>query len=439
MYIDFRGQTRLCGWTNGAPIGYVTQEGVEKLWNSEAAKAVRQGGIDGTFSRCRREMCPLLHNDLLPEIPDATMEELTTPYPEEISLGYDYRCNLACPSCRKDFIHGSPNADAFFDEMYDTLVPYLDNAKHLMFGAHNEAFYGEHVMRILSNLRPKHPDLRLSFCTNGLLFTPSLWKRIEHLGKYHIHMDVSIDSINPDVYAQLRRGGKFSQLEKNLRFMAELRREKVINFMGAVMVVQDLNFMEIPHFTKYCLELGFDQVNLESIYDWGTLTEKEYYFKNLLNPQHPNHKLFRKLADEARKDKRVLLWTGDANKPDSYSVVLGQSRLAVVDVAPNDVVDADIPFSALGDAIYNKGYVFVIEGGEYRGMIRYADFHAYNSSADCVPCTAEALCCPEMKTISQTDIGAIFADKESLLASKDCQSVYPVLDGNRLVAKLLIA
>ena len=435
IYVDFMGQIRLCGWNNGAPVGYIT-DGLEKVWHSEAANEVRRAILDGSFSRCRKNVCPHIMNNTLPEIEASTLENLTYPFPDHFSLCYDYICNLACPSCRKDFIYGSPRAQEFFNNVYAELKPHLNDLLFLDIGGHGDPIFSKHSLHLLENLRPERANAQIIIETNGTLFTPAIWKKIEHLGAFNLTVIVSVESLNPYVYAKLRRGGNFDALHKNLRFMSELRQKGLIKKLNAVMVVQELNFMEMPLFAKYCTDLHFDGVDFENLYSWGTFTEKEYFFKNLLNPSHPQNEFFKELLAEVKKDKRVRCWAGDTNRNASRCVVIGASQCAVSEITPEDTVDAHAKFSTLADAIYNREYIFVQKDGMYHGMLMYGDFQKQMGYAQCSSQSAEELCNKGYTVISDKSISDIFAEKETFINS--CQYVFPIVYNGKLRAKLLI-
>ena len=250
IYVDSGGQIHFCSWLNSKPIGYIT-EGLEKVWNGEAAQEIRRSILDGSYRYCRKEVCPSLMNNTLPDVSDKTLEEFILPFPDRFNLAYDYQCNLSCPSCRpKPIIRVWSEVREMFEKAYLELAPHLNNLHYLNVTGHGDPFFSKDCMRLLENLRPERPDAKISFETNGTCFVPKIWKRIEHLAKSHIIMRVSIDSFNPHVYARLRRGGNFRQLQKNLRFMSELRRSGHLNRLEAIMVVQELNFVEMPAFTE---------------------------------------------------------------------------------------------------------------------------------------------------------------------------------------------
>jgi MoaA/NifB/PqqE/SkfB family radical SAM enzyme len=438
VYIESSGKIHLCPWMNSEPIGFI-HDGLESVWHSETARKVRRSILDGSFSLCRKEICPKLMNNSLPDIPEQTLEEATLSFPDMFSLAYDFRCNLSCPSCRKQaIIKVEPQVQKLFDKIYEEISPHLNNAHTLSMSGHGDPFFSKDCMKILENMRPIHSDIKIMFETHGTCFTPTIWKRIQHLSKCDITMIVSIDSFNPNVYAKLRRDGNFLQLQKNLHFMSHLRQEGVINNLVSVMVVQDLNFMEIPSFVKTCFDFGFDRVQLENIYSWGTMDEKEYFSKDLLNPKHPQHEFFKEIRDEVLKDPRVLCYAGSTARIPVEFVITGQSRLAIMDISSTDVVNEHEGFSTLLAAVRNRDYIFVVDDkGRYKGMFAYQDVIGNSSNKQAISQKITTLC-KDYRVIDATDIARIFSSAEQLSISK--QPVFPVISTEgKLVAKLLVS
>lgn len=432
LYIDFNGNMRFCGWTSGEAFGRV-QDGIDKVWHSERADKIRDAILQGDFSYCRADVCPFMMNNTLPDSPGKAKAELLKPLPEKIQCAYDYQCNLSCPSCRKTPIVGSERADIFFAQMKEQLAPLLNKAKFLDFGGHGDPFYSKHTMDMMANLKPEREDFALSLQTNGLYFTRENWQKIEHLGKYHITVSISIDSLNPVVYSKLRRGGKLELLLKNLEMIGELRKAGLINDLHAVMVVQDLNFMEIPQFIDYCFSHNFDHVQLENLYNWGTFNDKEYFSKNLLNPEHPNHKFFKKILNKALENPRVRCWAGHTERIANKWVVTGQSDVAVCNITEHDVIDINASIDQLSHAIWNRDYIFVTELGKYRGTIFYEKFHDMMGKIVPDTCTLCDFFDVSLIPLQADDLAKIFTPNESFHNNR----VIPIVKTGEIIAKAI--
>jgi hypothetical protein len=101
---------------------------------------------------------------------------------------------------------------------------------------------------------------------------------------------------------------------ENLKFIRMLRECGAINRYTSTFVIQDRNFREIPEFIDRSLnEFGFDDVLFRPVYQWGTMDEKVFWFKDILNPAHPYHKEYLCiLKHPLMKDSRVYNFGGES-------------------------------------------------------------------------------------------------------------------------------
>lgn len=168
-------------------------------------------------------------------------------------------------------------------------------------------------IEFLENLRPENDSFKLSFETNGVLFDEAHWQKFSHLGKYHITVTVTLNSLRKEVYRYLSGGfDHMDRVKKNLKFLSHLRRSGQINKLHVTMVVQECNFWEVPDyintFTKSD-EYAVDEIVMKPLYKWWKMDEETYWFKNILNPMHPYHQEYLKiLADDCWNDPKVYDW-----------------------------------------------------------------------------------------------------------------------------------
>jgi hypothetical protein len=171
------------------------------------------------------------------------------------------------------------------------------------------------------------------------------------------------------------------------------------------------------------------------------MNEKEYFTRDLLNPRHPQHKFFRELRAEVLKDPRVFCWSGNTSRIPVEFAVTGQSRLAISEISPTDVVDENADFNTLLTAVRNRDYIFVVDAKKhYRGMLTYREVIKSIRDEEAVRKKAGALC-KKRRVIMETDLSRILAQKDALLsdALDEQGGIFAVLspDGE-LLAKLAV-
>ena len=99
-----------------APLGNLLQTPFSGIWNGSVAALLRRSVLDGGFGQCNHRRCPHLAGRTDPvmqlknvepaDLRDILQHEiLYLPFgPRRINLCYDHSCNLACSSCRRDFM-----------------------------------------------------------------------------------------------------------------------------------------------------------------------------------------------------------------------------------------------------------------------------------------------------------------------------------------------
>ena len=311
------GNICLCPWMEpqNACIGNLTCDRVEEAYNGDYATFLRSTMDDQTFQFCRPEACPYLQNDELEEISPEEYEhrKKSSYYPKIINLAYDFVCNQYCETCRRSVFMPPAGYGEQMRIIQEKIAPYLDKAKRITASGHGDPFASKYMMSVLENMHPTDPDCSFLLETNGVFFDAVHWERIKHLARFRVELVVTINSFDPFTYRHISRGGDYEKMLQNLEFMSQLRKRGELAHLTNTLVIQDRNFREIPSFIKRSFEnYAFDQVILRPVYQWGTMDEDVYWFKDVLNPLHPYHQEYLEiLQDPALKDSRVYNFGGD--------------------------------------------------------------------------------------------------------------------------------
>lgn len=267
-----------------------------EVWNSDRTRAIRaQWHERGALPRMCRS-CPRLLAESDPpmrraDVSDDWLSTLmnngsTHTDPRVLSLGYDPSCNLACPSCRPAAFRLRPG-----DERYDHLKVFQRNfvfrlaadATDIHCTGYGDPFGSNLYWELLTTITPDFaPRLKWYFLTNGLGFTPEAYEAIPTRAQI-AGVNVSVDAATEDTYRALR-GGSWSRLQDNLRFLSTLRLDKFeLGF-----VVQSANWRELPAFMDSAERLGATRVLLYTLLNhaWGP---EQYALRAIHSPNHPDH------------------------------------------------------------------------------------------------------------------------------------------------------
>lgn len=316
LEIDKNGNCWLCcpTWLP-VSIGNVFQNSLQEIWSGEIAQAIRNTMAESTFTYCNPVFCPEIASGSLPSMPYRLP---TARFPKHINFAFDESCNLKCPSCRiSSILHAK-------GEEYERRLLILQKVKDAYFAQPHQARirlvitgsgdpFGSKVFRdFLTDFDPTPwPNLRLSLLTNGVMLTPKMWNRIE---RWHSHLDsilISFDAGSKAVYDVVRAGGDWDQLLENCDFLnAEKQKHRFT--IRSDFVVQDLNFREMPLYTKMITDrfASFDQVAFSSVSNWGTWDTKTFEQRAIWKTAHPDHQaLLDVLRSPELKHPKVNLQT----------------------------------------------------------------------------------------------------------------------------------
>ena len=314
--INAEGDVRACGWNRDNIIGNLHDDDIISILNSDKARDIRRQIAEGDYSNCPVDNCPYLSNENINEIL-VDYDESKEYYPETLLLAYEGNCNYSCTCCTSHQ-HMADTRSHDYTEMYDdleaklmTVLPYV---KRIGANGRGELFASPRIMNILSQWKPIAPadQVSVEIETNGSLFNERNWDKVKNLGQYNLEVSITVMSFDETTYQYLS-GTKLSieNIFNNLRFAKKLREQNVINYLELATVMQELNFREMPEFTRRCLEeFGADTVRIRPIMPGGILPDEIQWFMDIRNSKHPYYRLYTKIMkDPIFKDPRVLLWS----------------------------------------------------------------------------------------------------------------------------------
>ena len=301
-------------------VDLTKEGGFKKAWNSETAKNIRKSVLDGSFRYCNSTVCPHLNVALKHDRPSGPVQIktnidpnlYTSLGPANIKFTFDSACNLACPSCRVDFIRNTAEiekrTDSILTDIYDVYGEYI---KTIMLSGYGDPFYSTSFFNFLSNLDTTRLPLleQIHLHTNGILWNERNWERIEVSHPYIKSAEISIDAATKETYEIVRRGGNWDLLMKNLKFISTLSSIESIIFS---FVLQKQNYMEIVDFYNLIKPIFPDKTiffQYYSVQDWGVMSKETYKDMKVWDPAHEDNAKFRLVVEKllSIKDKNISI------------------------------------------------------------------------------------------------------------------------------------
>jgi MoaA/NifB/PqqE/SkfB family radical SAM enzyme len=297
-----------CPQTLPESAGNLFDKDFMQIWNSERAKKIRASILDGSFKYCSEATCGVLQQRSLPKV-----EDVKNPYhkviiehqvtnlekgPETINMSYDRSCNLACESCRSDFIILKGKAKQRAEIIHENVInmEHLKDAKRLIITGSGDPFGSKLYHSFLRNFDPKSaPQLRITLSTNGLLLNEKTWDNI--CADAIDRVELSVDGASQKSYTA-NRGGDFEVLVRNLEFIGTLRKQNKLKAFELHFVVQKNNFFEMKDFVELGRRVNADMIIFKQIVNWGTYSEQNYLERAVQLEKNALHQVFKNLLQD---------------------------------------------------------------------------------------------------------------------------------------------
>lgn len=316
------GDVYLCcaGWLSVKAGNYLEQD-LANIWNSNAARDIRKSILDGSFSYCNHQACPFIQDGTLERRDGLTgryrdIVERNRSYLSELPLSYllcyDRSCNLVCPSCRTGkILFSSGDGLSLPLRLNEKLVKDLFGAPHdrridLQITGSGDPFASQPFRQLLSTIRARDfPGLRVDLFTNGIMFTPSNWRRLANLHGRIALVSVSIDAASAATY-QIVRGGPWPLLMSNLDYIGTLMRNNEIADFATNFVVQARNYREMGDFVRLCRHKGVGKVIFSLVADWHTWTKAEFEKQAIWRSNHESFGDFLNVLQDPDLDDPIV-------------------------------------------------------------------------------------------------------------------------------------
>lgn len=151
----------------------------------------------------------------------------------------------------------------------------------------------------------KYPNTKnLHLHTNAVGWTEKIWNKLSNLHTIpRLTAEISIDACTKETYEQIRVGGNWNILYKNLQFI--FSKIPNLDFVRLTFVVQNNNYMEMVGFIEMADRLqklnGMKtEVNFIHINNWGTFSDAAFMIKNVANKNHPEYTMFQLQSDKVK-------------------------------------------------------------------------------------------------------------------------------------------
>lgn len=212
--------------------------------------------------------------------------------PRRVFLQVNAVCNADCVFCSKGYDYPTFSFDDYLKAAGPRLSRVIAQAEELILTGSGEFLGLPDAERILAWFNREYPHVDKYIATNASHARPKVWELIAS-SESRYTLQLSLHSTDPESHRQMMRYGSFDQVRRNVRFLADRRREGANLKLKLMFVMTTLNAELLPDFVRWAAEVGVDEVlaGYFSIYESQQKYLSLYFKQDLAN----------RVIDEARR------------------------------------------------------------------------------------------------------------------------------------------
>jgi MoaA/NifB/PqqE/SkfB family radical SAM enzyme len=254
------GNATACCYNRQHVLGTYPQHTIKEMWTGKAAKKLREyirnNDLSGGCKLCAAQLNAKNFSGVHAKLFDAYVDKTKKfEYPKILEFEISNTCNLECTMCsgyysssiRKNREQAeeliSPYDDKFVQQL-EEFIPHLTDARFLG----GEPFLINIYYDIWERIAQLNPEMTIHITTNGTILNNKAKQLLE---KMRCNINLSIDSMDPENYARIRKNGKLEKVMENFRYFKEYTASKNTYLTFAVCPMTD-NWKDLPDILEFC-------------------------------------------------------------------------------------------------------------------------------------------------------------------------------------------
>jgi MoaA/NifB/PqqE/SkfB family radical SAM enzyme len=256
LFFNISGNAIACCRSHENVLGTYPNQSVKEIWFGEKFERMRQHMLHNDLNMgC--EFCKLqIESNRFHSLPSMHPEEFATDkpgvFPRILELELSNICNLQCIMCsgrvsssiRKHREKLPPIISPYDDAFVKQLEEFIPHLKKICFYG-GEPFLIDIYYKILNLVIKINPAIRVYAVTNGTVFNQKI---VDLLQSVRFNLLVSIDSLKPELFSQIRIGANLDEVLENFK-----KFQKLTNGNTSIShTPMRLNWDETPDIIKFC-------------------------------------------------------------------------------------------------------------------------------------------------------------------------------------------
>ncbi len=271
MYVQLTGKVSPCWKSIGYGDTWSKDKSLMDIWRGEEFQKYRDALMQDAFIfRCQE--CKIdMDNGVYP-LAKAYENFPVNDMPSMMEIELSNQCNLECIMCsgflssgirkNRDKLPPLPQIyDKSFIKQMKEFIPHLTELR--VNGG--EPFAQKILLDLLDVVSEVKPNLHVHIATNGTVYN----KRVQSiLDRCNIHMNISIDSLIPERYEQIRINGSYETLMNNFEIFKKYHHDADKN-LAVLVNPMNMNWDEMVSFIP-----------------WSTKNKVNIWYNTILYPHH---------------------------------------------------------------------------------------------------------------------------------------------------------
>lgn len=256
MYITLQGNVSPCWKLPSYCDRWSKDRSLMDIWKGEKFQMYRDALKENKFlNRCVE--CKKEIDEGVWPLAKAYEKFPVRELPSMMEIELSNQCNLECIMCNGNLSSGirknrdklPPLPQIFDDSFLEQMKEFIPHLVELRVNG-GEPFAQKILLDLLDIVAEINPGLKVNIATNGTVYN----KRVQGiLDKCNIHLNISIDSLIPERYEEIRINGKFETLMKYFEIFKNYCHNNNKN-LSIMVNPMNMNWDEMVNFLKFSHE-----------------------------------------------------------------------------------------------------------------------------------------------------------------------------------------
>ena len=253
MYIQLTGRVAPCWKLPGSCDMWGKDRSLMDIWKGDKFQKYRDALQENKFlNRCVE--CKKDIDDGVWPLAKAYQNYPVNNMPSMMEIELSNQCNLECIMCsgilssgiRKNRDKLPPLPQIFDNTFLEQMKEFIPHLTELRVNG-GEPFAQKILLDLLDIVGELKPELKVNIATNGTVYN----KRVQGiLDKCNIHLNISIDSLIPRRYEEIRINGSFETLMKYFKIFKEYCHSNKRN-LSIMVNPMNMNWEEMIEFVRF--------------------------------------------------------------------------------------------------------------------------------------------------------------------------------------------